>query len=602
MVLGSLLALWGGMMAAAPVFGQDDEKPSLLISDNAREPKKSLGRELFLRPTVDQNIYLFIKNPNAAPKKYLVELIGKVNPPLAKNSIELTVGAGQSERVPFEKLTAGAPMATKPAVDGGAPPPRPLLDGPPFQFQVKVTDPASKTEVKKDVDVKILRPRDYLTITDLSWDGVRNEFVVGLKAKEGSFSGPPCHVRLDLDRIPELVKGSVRGVREDDLTVENPVLTLRAQSLQFTSQPQSNRFVYLNVDGYNRAFIFETRFVKGGPATPKPIDKPSLRIASKRFSLPGDYALSAEVDNVSLQDLTSRLEVGIDLDETGAFKTNEVFAGLKQQRLFVTFPTVDGALQLKPEVKDWSVDRKFAVLGTFKLRAAIITSKGTPMLVLDGDNPSQTVKEVKEVFAKVVFDDSPPEKVKLVNLPQKINIGEDLIAQAQGEDKESGIKEVNFYEGKPDAKGDPPKTTAIPAQFDEKTKTWRAKIEGIADEKGDKYITAQFVNNVGLSKLSAPKLVVVQEKVAVAVSSSIKGTVVRSGAGPQKDLEVQLKDDKGKVKDTVKTDNKGEFEFKNVAPGAYTIVTERRSNLTGMKSITVVAGKETPPVAIELDM
>ncbi len=81
---------------------------------------------------------------------------------------------------------------------------------------------------------------------------------------------------------------------------------------------------------------------------------------------------------------------------------------------------------------------------------------------------------------------------------------------------------------------------------------------------------------------------------------SIAGTVVEGGRG-QPGLEVRLLDDKGAVKDAVKTDAKGAYIFKEVVAGSYRVASTKTVDSTkGETAALVLDGKNQVGVDINL--
>ena len=72
------------------------------------------------------------------------------------------------------------------------------------------------------------------------------------------------------------------------------------------------------------------------------------------------------------------------------------------------------------------------------------------------------------------------------------------------------------------------------------------------------------------------------------------------GDRPQANLEVVLKDDKGKDKDKAKTKKDGSFAFEDVAPGNYSVATSKEASVTKGESSVKVVSDKTAKVEVKL--
>ena len=77
------------------------------------------------------------------------------------------------------------------------------------------------------------------------------------------------------------------------------VADLFAEGIQFDASADEEGVFYLNVDGYDRAFIFRTTFARRGDATtPRPDGRPAIRVMTDRFALASSkWEVVLEVDN-----------------------------------------------------------------------------------------------------------------------------------------------------------------------------------------------------------------------------------------------------------------------------------------------------------------
>src|SRR5262249_52474274 len=101
---------------------------------------------------------------------------------------------------------------------------------------------------------------------------------------------------------------------------------------------------------------------------------------------------------------------------------------------------------------------------------------------------------------RVVIDDQPAEKVRLVGVPEKHKKDIPLVVEAAGQAPVSGLKEVNFFFGKPMDNKPPPNTPTIAGTPLDRDRTrWAAKFPLDGSRKGPTEISVEFKSNVGLS-------------------------------------------------------------------------------------------------------
>jgi hypothetical protein len=280
-----------------------------------------------------------------------------------------------------------------------------------------------------------------------------------------------------------------------------------------------------------------------------------------------------------------------------------------------------GGLTFLPEVKDWDTKLNLSgIHGSALLRAWILRADGNeknPIPFRDALGAKDRPNEVA-LYQEIFLDDTAPEKVLFVNLPEYAVRGATLDLAAKGEDLESDIKEVLFFPGKPLPDGKAPlDVTRKPGKpIDKerpkekvKDRSWVTSMFIPSDQPGLLTVSVQFINNVGLSTIATTQLPVVDQatidkinalKAQEKKKASIKGKVLE-GDRPQEGLTVQLLNDSGKVVATAKTDTKGEFLFKNLDPGAYKVTASKSSSRTkGEEPASVTEGENKTGVEIKL--
>jgi hypothetical protein len=166
---------------------------------------------------------------------------------------------------------------------------------------------------------------------------------------------------------------------------------------------------------------------------------------------------------------------------------------------------------------------------------------------------------------------------------------------------------VVFFVGKlgPDGKV-PPNTQLTPGKLTDAEKgVWSADLDAPTDQKGKFDVTVQFVNGAGLVTTDTVKIELVdrgKDGGPDGAAASIQGKLIDGTGRPQgAGILVELRDDKGAVKDTTKTNEKSEYLFANVMPGTYTVVGVRTANNTkGATTVGVKPGEKKVDVDVKL--
>src|SRR5262249_20918934 len=144
---------------------------------------------------------------------------------------------------------------------GGKPtPPSPL----PAPLTVRLL--GANNTVLDEQEILVARATDYVRVARIEFDpeakdGKRNRLTVEVEALP-NFSGPKCRVEIVL---PDGIKGLVPGQKKEgtygrDLTRAGEKVRLVAENIRFTDETDHRGYVYLTIDGVERAFIFDTTF------------------------------------------------------------------------------------------------------------------------------------------------------------------------------------------------------------------------------------------------------------------------------------------------------------------------------------------------------
>ncbi len=416
--------------------------------------------------------------------------------------------------------------------------------------------------------------------------------VLKYKAKEKRLSTTPVKVRLDLraDMNPGLLPASaLEGTFVAELPAldvgEEATATLVAKNLVFSPIAAEKLTFAVTVDGYDRAFLYETDF-KG--SEPLPIGNKEKAVTNVRLSstaqVPGKpVTITVEADGTrevqSVELLINRLGDGTPTEVMRKFPT------FRNREVYLLVGD-DGAVTLTPVVKDWTVEFPTAQVAGKRAFAVRVESATSPKQVLTVDRTPPT---------GVAFVDVPPKPLWLVS--------KELDLFAVGTDDDSGVAGVYFFTGEtpPGPDGKPAAGSRVIPGVEVKGKpaTYKTKEPlRLPEAKGELRLGVIFYNKVGLS-FSVDRTEYVSVPVVAGAGAdkpttgSIIGRAVQAGR-PQPGLPVGLLDAAGKVVKETKSDDTGKFEFKELAPGNYTVVAVKKidANATGKATVEVKAAKE----------
>ena len=574
------LSCWCVGFLPPALLAQEKETKLLMRVDSEKAPRAL--NVVYVRPNAMTTMALHLQNlsvdvPNNATIK-LVQMVG--NQPRV---------IGQATLNPAGK---DAPLVFVKAKDA---PDKIDLSSPPFKLQLLV-EAGGKRHFEKDFDLRIRSAHDLVTASCKYEKSTRQlRFKVTLKE---TFDAKGCPVELVLG--PGF-KDTKKGTFKQVLTNPNQTVELFAEGIEFRPGVNSAEGrVYLNVNGYDRAFIFQATLKESGDLVEIPFDNEvGARLRAPLYALPSEkFKIGLEMDG-GLD--VGQVEVG--LDRTGKKEQFQVqtFPSLRKQKVQLSVsPT--GELVWQTEVRDWEAEFDTAdVFGPVWFRVRVLSGtreidvvpavgkrSDEPLLKIDTDFP-------RSLFARVILDGTKPENIEFVDLPKKWCRGKQTTVQAKAAlrppERLAPIDKVTFFQGKaaPDGKINPDAVLGE-GKFDAVSGLWKAEIAVPEKESFD--LSVQFVTVAGLAASDSKKVFTTVCDNGPSKWATVKGSVVYGERG-QSDITVTLSDGNGKIKRAVKTNAKGEFAFDRVLPGSYFVTAVRNfPELIGQVPLEVPEGQE----------
>lgn len=549
----------------------------ILVSANPAKPEPAVGA-IPVRPLkVPQPYYVYLKNLTPRPRNVTLEmLLGDT--PLKDGKLQITLEANETRRV-------GLPEKAVP--DDGLP----AVHGP---LVLRASDSGTTHAFdQRTLRVEVASPRDYVRVTDIQFDPAgadrpRNKLYMKLQAS-ASLPGPDIGAEMVLPskRIPGLlgVGGGTLKRTFPAKSGSNPA-TLFAENIRLADGANENGVMHLDVDGFQRAFIFRTTFARRGDSlTPRRDNRPQVRWNVEPYVLAADRTLfPIEVDNAPPG---ATLDVSLGRAAEDGSGSNGFEADLSErlpharnQRLGFWPHGNDGALVFDAEVRDWTVTwNTSGILGARVLRARLLDQAGT---------------EIARAEQPVTIDGSAPSAARILDAPPKARPGAALKLLAEAVDPESGIAKVVFFVGRPHDDAIPAQAAVVPASpVSGDRSAWTATVPLPEGKKGQVAVSAQFTNGVGLTRFETVMVELTDAEVAEKKHGQIRGRVLE-GPRPQPNQEVILRDARGQERARTRTLADGTFRFDNLEAGNYSIFCVKPESLRrATVPATVERGKTT---------
>ncbi len=571
------------------------------------------------RLNAENQIFAYVYNPSARAQVVDVVLQAgddAVRVELSRVAESVTVASKESKRIAFAPLKSVAPPAPAAPVapekakgdEKEVVKPRGVQLPANANLYLRVVLKGEKLIEKGKEDNSVNNINRNFRSESFSYAvaSVNNSATVTVKYESNvrRLTNAPVKIRLDVraDLNPQLKPASLfKGTFEAELPphddLHNPTddtykpvtATLVVEGVEFESGVKSKATLGVTIDGYDRAFLFETDF-NGSDTKLEGTDKlvPHARLSSYA-QVPGKpVTMAVEADGAKAD---QPVELVVDRVGKGEFDVLRKFPTDRSREVFL-FVGEDGAVALTPVVKDWTVE----------FPTAQVAGKRTFAVRIGGTAIETLPKQV------LVVDRTPPVGVSIVTKPTKdqLLVGRLLNLSAVGTDPDSGIDRVYFFTGEtpPALDGKPaPGSRVIPGQLGKallaSTYTTVEPFR-LPEVKGEVRVGVIAFNKVGLSTVSDLTLYVRTPPVPPEkpTTGSIIGRAVQAGR-PQPGLPVSLTNAAGKIVKETKSDDLGKFEFKDLPPGSYTVAAVKKADANAGGKVTVEVKADKDPTQIK---
>lgn len=579
------------------------------------------------RLNTENQIFAYVYNPSA--RAQVVDVVLQAGDDaarveLSRTAESVTVPSKETKRIAFAPLKSPAPPVPAAPVapekakadEKEGVKPRGVALPANANLYLRVVLKGAKLDEKGKEDNSVNNINRNFRSESFSYTvaSVNNSATVAVTYKSNvrRLTNAPVKLRLDAraDLNPQLKPASLlKGTFEAELPPQDDMenstddkykavtATLVVEGVEFESGVKSKATLGVTIDGYDRAFLFETDF-NGSNAKLEGTDKlvPHARLSSYA-QVPGKpVTIAVEADGAKPD---QPVELLVDRVGKGEFDVLRKFPTDRSREVFL-FVGEDGAVGLTPVVKDWTVEFPTAQVAGKRAFAVRIAVR-----MADADRDAEIKKLPKQVL---VVDRTPPVGVAIVTKPTKdqLLVGKVLNLSAVGTDPDSGIDRVYFFTGEtpPALDGKPaPGSRVIPGQLGKallaSTYTTVEPFR-LPEVKGEVRVGVIAFNKVGLSTVSDLTLYVRTPPVPPEkpTTGSIVGRAVQAGR-PQPGLPVSLTNAAGKVVKETKSDDLGKFEFKDLPPGSYTVAAVKKADANAGGKVTVEVKADKDPTQIK---
>jgi len=610
-VLALAVAILAGAARPTAAQAQDNAKPKLLYRYDLDREALELddGGAIVLRPNVEQPVYFYVSNPGPDSLKNVVVKLVKVLADKTPVPLGETPPLAVLKKDSPTRLAFGKPA---PPIAKDKPIPWPELEGPPFHLEFRVE--VDKNEVASiGFAIKIIEPRAFLTASQPEYNVDKKRFSVWIEADKEKFFGPKAVVELVLspEVIPGLVVKKTAGAYRQVIKKAGDKVQLVADKLLFTGAPPKHGRIYLTVDGYERAFIYNNSFTEGAPE--QLASGARARLVVPHYAVPGEKCpVKIEVDGAP--STGGFVDFGFDRAGDKTFPDVEQLAGFRQQHIYLAPEGPKAGMMFKTIVQDWTRELDTAeVYGPRELRVQLLDLEKTKLPLMDEVDETARPEErlpqstsraplnfdakSKAILATITLDGTQPEDIAFFGWPKDLRLirGTPLTLKAKAHAGPSGISKVTFFMGEPVDGKMPPKVVQAPGtRVPGAAEVWEGKLPVSTAKPSAFEVSVEFTSGAGLKAIETVRIELVDapKDAGKKGGTTIKGTIYQGELTPP-GVAVSLVDDKGVVKAAGKTDEKGQYKLEGVPPGTYRVVAFRSADKTnGQTALTVPEGKD----------
>jgi hypothetical protein len=286
--------------------------------------------------------------------------------------------AGQKPLVEFQLTAAGNAVPTFPAqekaaepaaepspaaADGGQQPPEEKTESPPavpltHGLLAVLEDPSSGQQTFREIEFTVQRPRRFVR-PRVAYNSLNNRIEIEVTAQPRSLIPPGAPVRIGC-RLASPLPGGLQGKLQDAIAAPDFKGKL---FIAMPSTPPQNVRLYIDVDDFPRAFIFDVPCGKHSANIPEATALMDVRLVSSlpegwsaaRASIP--VALEVDAPVGSFEDAEDFIELGVDVDGSGETEPASTVRLTADRSVSVGFLKAlpDGTIQLQADVADFNI-------------------------------------------------------------------------------------------------------------------------------------------------------------------------------------------------------------------------------------------------------
>jgi hypothetical protein len=472
-------------------------------------------------------------------------------------------------------------------------------------------EPAKPRRQLVVIEVDIQSPQRYIEPT-VRYDARKGEISAELRVPETDLDRlPPAGSRVEIEVVTTEKRVQQAGAkRETTLTREKPQDTLRAY---FKAGPSARAQVFLHVDGYPRAFIYDVALGASLPEVERKLGAlREVRLADPNFPIyfPGEvdkpipFSFGFDMPPSAGRLYLARLFIDAEPDgryEPGDTRLFESYDD-RDRRILLLKPASAPGMSLKAEVKDFVT---MLDLGTWPnqkvhVRGQVVRKEGQTEVPLASAN--------KEL---VLYLDSEAPALEAQGPRRPVYENDPFNVDLRASDGLSGIRQVHYalsVQKKPDDKDSDEQVLADPKPVprisaDAYRLTHRFEKEGnqkLYFQATDMSRNKSEIKEVDVS-VRKPAAAVAAAKGAAPAFGRIEGRAVLPPGMPGKVSKVILT---GKDSRTATPSDNGHFLFDRLPAGEYELKLEGfvggNEGKSNPEKVIVVPGEAARPVTLQL--